>query len=263
MNKKAGIITFLLFLILVIIIILNYSKIDGFIGNVIYENEIGNVTRVIDGDTVELENGDDVRLLGINTPEKKEEYYNEAKEYLKDRVEGKQVILRKGFEDKDRYNRKLRFIYLNDKNVNIELVENGFANPYFPDESMIYRKDFRDAWEICVENNINLCRLSNDVCSSCVKLSYLDKNNEEVEFVNNCNIECNLNQWTIKDEGRKKFIFKDYRLKPFSKVIVKVGEGQDSEKILYWRGEDYVWTETGDALYLRDDENKLVLYHEY
>jgi len=33
--------------------------------------------------------------------------------------------------------------------------------------------------------------------------------------------------------------------------------------ILFWKGKDYVWTSTGDTLFLRDDEGKLVLWEMY
>ena len=49
------------------------------------------VTRVIDGDTVELSNGERVRLIGIDTPEIDEYYYEEATEELRSLIEGKTV----------------------------------------------------------------------------------------------------------------------------------------------------------------------------
>ena len=40
------------------------------------------VTRVIDGDTIELSNGETVRFVCINTPEKGQPGFQEAKEFL-------------------------------------------------------------------------------------------------------------------------------------------------------------------------------------
>ena len=51
------------------------------------------VTKVIDGDTFELKGGDRVRLLSIDTPEKGEQFYEEAKELLKKYTLNKQVEL--------------------------------------------------------------------------------------------------------------------------------------------------------------------------
>ena len=46
-------------------------------------------------------------------------------------------------------------------------------------------------------------------------------------------------------------------------VAIKVGEGIDSERELFWIRKDYVWTNTGDTLFLRDAEGKLVLFESY
>jgi len=262
-NKRGGIIGFILIIILVVIIALNYSKIDGFVGKVIYQNDVANVTRVVDGDTVELQDGVKVRMLGINTPEKKEVYHDEAMNYLKERVEGRQVVLRKGTQDKDLYGRELRFIFLNDENINIELIKGGFANAYFPSKDKMYYDEFEAAWQQCVVNNINLCERSIDVCAACIKLDELDDKNEIAKFSNGCSSDCDLNGWTIKDEGRKKFAFKDFKVNAGTSFSVKVGDGEDSQQVLYWKGQDYVWTESGDTLYLRDSKNKLVLYNNY
>jgi len=53
--------------------------------------ETGRVTRVIDGDTVELEGVGRVRLIGVDTTERGEECFDEATAYLKDRVGGQTV----------------------------------------------------------------------------------------------------------------------------------------------------------------------------
>jgi len=44
------------------------------------------VPRIIDGDTIELQNGERVRLLGINTPEKGQPYYEEATNRLQELI---------------------------------------------------------------------------------------------------------------------------------------------------------------------------------
>ena len=94
------------------------------------------VIRVIDGDTIELENGSRVRYLGIDTPETGEPYYSEATARNKELVEGKVVYLQKGKRDRDEYNRLLRYVYIDGVFVNAELVAQGFATAYIfdPDE---------------------------------------------------------------------------------------------------------------------------------
>ena len=93
--------------------------------------ETGNlVTRVIDGDTVELSNGERVRLIGIDTPEIDEYYYNEATEELRSLIEGKTVRMESDTNNRDAYDRLLRYIYLGDTFVNYEMVYGGHAESY-------------------------------------------------------------------------------------------------------------------------------------
>ena len=68
-----------------------------------YEKETTFVNRVIDGDTIETDIGT-IRLLGINTPEKKMPYYQEAKDFLK-QIENKTIDILRDNEDEDKYNR--------------------------------------------------------------------------------------------------------------------------------------------------------------
>ncbi|MDX8344514.1 thermonuclease family protein [Rossellomorea sp. YZS02] len=108
------------------------------------------VTRVVDGDTVELKDGRKVRLIGVNTPEsttRTEEYGKEASNYTTEKLEGKTVWLQKDVSETDRYNRSLRLIWLEipkddmdeeeirTKMFNADLVLNGYAEPstYNPD----------------------------------------------------------------------------------------------------------------------------------
>lgn len=110
------------------------------------------VKRVIDGDTFELENGERVRLLGIDTPEKFQSSKLDSdaertgrdkktirklgelsSEYTKKLIGGKRVVLvpESNYEDKDKYGRLLRYVYLEDGTfVNRKIIEDGYANVY-------------------------------------------------------------------------------------------------------------------------------------
>ena len=92
--------------------------------------EIGPVTRVVDGDTIYVElDGKNVsiRFLQMNTPERDQPCYTDASEANKQLVEGKTVRLVPDKELVDRYDRLLRFVYVDDVLVNRVLVEQGFA----------------------------------------------------------------------------------------------------------------------------------------
>lgn len=89
------------------------------------------VTNIVDGDTLDLENSQRVRLSGINTPETGECYYQEAKDKLAELTLDKEVFLEKDRTDTDKYGRLLRYIYYPKGNlVNKILVEEGYADAY-------------------------------------------------------------------------------------------------------------------------------------
>ena len=88
------------------------------------------VTQVIDGDTVALSNGDRVRYIGMDTPERGEPLYKEATEFNRNLVEGKAVRLTKDISERDRYGRLLRYVYVDDILVNAELVREGYAREF-------------------------------------------------------------------------------------------------------------------------------------
>lgn len=211
------------------------------------KGEKGIVERVIDGDTI-IVNGDSVRLLGINTPEKGEKYYEEAKEFLEDLVLNKEVRL-EGIED-DKYFRKLRYVFLGDENINLKIVEEGWANVYILDDRN-FEKELRDAWNNCIVEDKNLCEKSKDKCANCIGVRKFE--NQEVIFYNKCNFDCDLDKWSIKDEGRKKFVFENFVLESFDEIKITAKDFN----------EDYVWTSTGDTLFLRDDDGRLVLWESY
>jgi micrococcal nuclease len=99
------------------------------------------VTEVIDGDTIILATGEHIRLLGIDTPEKGECYYKEAKEFLSQLLTNKLIKLEKDKTNKDSYGRLLRYIYLDGTDINILLVRQGYAeafNKYISTTSKYY-----------------------------------------------------------------------------------------------------------------------------
>ncbi|MGE6396110.1 thermonuclease family protein [Chryseobacterium scophthalmum] len=97
------------------------------------QNKSYKVIGVKDGDTVEiLMDGKPqvVRLSHIDCPEKKQPFGNNAKQFASDLCFGKKVKLSTGWK-KDRNKRLLAEIILsNGKNLNKELVKNGFAWHY-------------------------------------------------------------------------------------------------------------------------------------
>jgi len=95
------------------------------------------VTIVIDGDTVVISSGEKVRYIGIDTPEvfPEEAFGQEATKANRELVLGKSVRLEKDISETDKYDRLLRYVWVDDTMVNVELVRRGLAvaKAYPPD----------------------------------------------------------------------------------------------------------------------------------
>ncbi len=89
------------------------------------------VTRVVDGDTVELAGRGKARLIGIDTPEVyggRECFADQASEFTKREVDGKPVRFTVGREERDRYGRLLVYVWRADgQSLNARLVAGGYA----------------------------------------------------------------------------------------------------------------------------------------
>lgn len=91
------------------------------------------VTRVFDGDTVRLANGEKVRYLGIDTPEMNyrnppaQYFAKQAKAFNEKLVNGKMVRLEFDAQRRDKYKRLLAYVYVDDIFINKKMVEEGYA----------------------------------------------------------------------------------------------------------------------------------------
>lgn len=92
------------------------------------------VKYVSDGDTFVLVDGRKVRMLGIDTPELYEAdfFAVEAKERLKELIAGRRVELQldRFSADTDRYGRYLRYVHFMERDVNLQMIEEGYARAY-------------------------------------------------------------------------------------------------------------------------------------
>ncbi len=128
------------------------------------------VKYVIDGDTIILNNGKKVRYISINTPERGECWYRQAKKKNQELIEGRQIFLEKDISNYDKYQRILRYVYVpilkkgvfKDSNnskmyfVNMELVKAGLARvrEYKPD--LKYLKELKEVEKYAKQNKIGL-----------------------------------------------------------------------------------------------------------
>jgi micrococcal nuclease len=112
------------------------------------------VTKVIDGDTFLIEGGYSVKILGIDADERGYPCYEATKERLEELILNKEVKLEKGKEDFDQYCRYLRYVFLDEKNISLELVKEGLAVARFSPEDVKYREEISLAEKEARENKI-------------------------------------------------------------------------------------------------------------
>jgi endonuclease YncB( thermonuclease family) len=206
------------------------------------------ISRVLDGDTVELEDGRKVRLLNINTEERGRAWSSEATEYLK-QYENKSVELEsEGFGS---YGRLLGRFYSRTY-INLELVELGLAHSYLVEENEL--RDFKKAEKKAKNEELGIWKKSEKY--GCLSVE-INKYNEYLVLNNECKI--NFNEWTIKDESTKQYVFGDLE---FEQISLYSGKGEDTHEELYW-GRGKVWNNERDSIFIRDSKGLLVFYDSY
>jgi endonuclease YncB( thermonuclease family) len=93
----------------------------------------GKVVAIADGDTLTVLDAQQVqhkiRLSGIDAPEKSQAFGTKAREALASKVFGKEVLIAVE-EHRDRYGRELGEIFFDHRDVNTEMVQEGFAWRY-------------------------------------------------------------------------------------------------------------------------------------
>lgn len=116
-------------------------------------NQQVKVTRVIDGDTIEIEGGQKVRYIGINTPESDNCYSTESTIKNRELVEGRIVTLEKDVSETDKYGRLLRYVYSGELFINEILVKEGYAEVSTFPPDVRYQDKFLEAQRQARENN--------------------------------------------------------------------------------------------------------------
>jgi len=128
------------------------------------------VIRVVDGDTITILIGgkrETVRLIGINTPETVDPrrpvecFGKEASNKAKELLTGKRVRLEADptQQDRDRYGRLLRYVYLEDGTfVNEWMIEEGFAYEFTYTAPYQYQEEFKTAQEEAMKKQKGLWR---------------------------------------------------------------------------------------------------------
>ncbi len=129
--------------------------------------ENAKVIRMVDGDTIKVlinNKEDTVRLIGIDTPETVDPrkpvqcFGVEASNKTKEVLTGKTIILESDPTqgNRDKYQRLLRYVFLNDLNFNKFMISEGYAHEYTYRIPYKYQEKFKNAERIAREENRGL-----------------------------------------------------------------------------------------------------------
>lgn len=98
--------------------------------------DLHEVVRVYDGDTIQIDDGRKIRLIGVDAPEvespytKEEPYGSLSRKYLSSLLAGKKVFIKEGEESRDRFGRTLAYVYADGILINGRIIRDGWAKAY-------------------------------------------------------------------------------------------------------------------------------------
>ncbi len=182
------------------------------------EHIVASVTRVVDGDTIVVNmdgKEEKVRMILVDTPETVhpskpvEPFGPEASEFTKETLDGQQIGLEIGVQERDKYGRLLAYVWLGDKMFNKLLLEKGLArvsvyppNTKYVDEFKEIEAQAKDKsigiWSIEDYTHDDLNKSTADSHSSSLSSSNISSNNAKAEQGSSpanredCNIKGNI-----------------------------------------------------------------------
>ncbi len=112
------------------------------------------VTKIIDGDTLVIEGGQHVRLIGIDADEKGYTCYDPARSRLEELVLNTFVTLEADATDQDQYGRLLRYVLLDGTNINAQLAREGLAISRFYPADVHYKQEITEAEQYAISNHV-------------------------------------------------------------------------------------------------------------
>jgi micrococcal nuclease len=139
-NTNSRRLTYLLFVLALVLLVYFYYVPSKRIG----------IKEVIDGDTIELESGERIRYIGIDTPEKDQPFFRDATRANQELLKKGKYTLEYDTDQKDDWGRTLAYVWIDTLMVNAELVREGLASVYLispnfkhKNELIAYQKEAR------------------------------------------------------------------------------------------------------------------------
>jgi len=265
--------------------------------------ESATVTRVVDGDTVEVELSDGttekIRLLGVDTPEVHSENTPDefegvpetaagrdclrtsgerASAFVEERLAGREVEL--GFDPTEErrgyYGRLLAYVYVDGEQLNARLVAGGWGRVF--DSEVVERDRYLGLEERAQSERRGLWACADGTPAPTPAPDDLtlrvtadapgdDRENldgETVTVVNGRDEAVNLSGWTLRDEADHVYRFPEgTTLGPGESLVVHTGSGEDGDGDYYWGRSSPVWNNAGDTATLADESGTVVAERSY
>ena len=261
------------------------------------------VTRVVDGDTVEVELADGtvekVRLIGVDTPEVYSEntpdeygvpdtqagrdclgrYGDRASEFAVERLAGREVriVPDENLDERGYYGRLLAYVYVDGESFNYRLIQEGYARVFesdftrrsaYEDAQRAARDADRGLWECATDTDAGTTVSESGLAVATVNADAEGRdgenlNDEYVVFENVGSESLSLQGWTVTDEAGKQYTFPAVTLAPGERVTLHTGAGTDTETDLYWGATSPVWNNGGDTVTVTDEGGAVVVQESY
>ena len=132
---------------------------------------VGKVVSITDGDTITVLAKDNsehkVRLMGIDAPEKTQDFGDESKKALSNYIYQREVTVE--YKKQDRYKRKVGKVILDKQDICLQMIKDGLAwhyKDYEKEQSKTDRDLYRQAELKARESQIGLWQSSNPIAPS-------------------------------------------------------------------------------------------------
>lgn len=227
------------------------------------------VSRVIDGDTVQLEDGRKVRYAGMNAPEEGEPYYHESTQANNLLVSNKEVDLEFGRNKADKHGRLLAYVYVGRTFVQGEIVKQGWALVMRAQPLPRYRALLLKSQEDARNNGRGIWAKGEHRGQLAVievhprESRRQSANDEFVVFKNVGRKPLDLTGWSISDEANQSYLVPRFTLPPEKSFTLYTGPGKNTDQALYWGLRKTVWNKDGDTVIVKDASGHYVAAYTY
>lgn len=228
------------------------------------------VTEVFDGDSFAIA-GDEVRLVGINAPERDECFGDEASDRLADLIAAENVEITV-LGDRDQFGRLLAYVTTEEgRDVNETMLEEGLAIAL----QSGHRQNTRFVGIAADAAGAGVGLWAPDACGpageAAVDLGTIEHdppgpdgdvlNDESIEIVTLGDESVDLTGWTIRDESSSNRLVLSSIVD--DRLVVRTGCGSGDEQTIYWCSELPVWSNGGDTAFLLDPNGNIVAWKTY